>query len=77
MQNQILDKINSRTKPIGSLGKLERIALKVASIQGTLNPDFRNPAILVFASDHGIAEEGVSPYPKELTYNMVMNFNRR
>ena len=76
MQNQILDKINSRTKPIGSLGKLERIALKVATIQGTLNPVFRDPAILVFASDHGIAEEGVSPYPKELTYKMVMNFNR-
>lgn len=73
---EIQQKIDSRTKPVGSLGKLEGIAFKVAKIQQTLTPVLRNPAILVFAADHGIADEGVSPHPKEITWQMVMNFVR-
>ncbi|PYV40130.1 MAG: nicotinate-nucleotide--dimethylbenzimidazole phosphoribosyltransferase, partial [Acidobacteria bacterium] len=62
------------TKPPGSLGRLEEIANRCAAIQRTLKPTVRSPRILIFAADHGVCEEGVSPYPQAVTGQMVANF---
>jgi len=62
------------TKPPGSLGRLEGIAERLCAIQSTLKPDVSRRRIVVFAADHGVASEGVSPYPSEVTAQMVANF---
>lgn len=68
------ERLDNLTKPLCSLGKLEEVAKRLAAIKGKLNPSLRRKVIFVFAGDHGIAEEGVSAYPQEVTYQMVHNF---
>jgi nicotinate-nucleotide--dimethylbenzimidazole phosphoribosyltransferase len=66
--------IDTRTKPPGSLGRLEVLARQLGMIQRTTRPTVERPAMIVFAGDHGIANEGVSPYPQAVTAQMVANF---
>ena len=70
----IVDKINNLTKPKGSLGRLEEIAMQIALIQQTLTPALHKPQNIIFAADHGIVDEGVSLSPKEVTRQQLSNF---
>jgi nicotinate-nucleotide--dimethylbenzimidazole phosphoribosyltransferase len=66
--------LNNLTKPQGSLGKLESIAIQLAGITGQVIPDMSRKAVIVMAGDHGVCEEGVSAFPAEVTPQMVLNF---
>jgi nicotinate-nucleotide--dimethylbenzimidazole phosphoribosyltransferase len=74
LESQARHKVNFKTKPLGSLGILEDIAIRMALIQNSLNPVIHRKAMFVFAGDHGVAMEGVSAYPPEVTSQMVLNF---
>ena len=67
-------KIARKTKPLGSLGVLENVAVRLAALQRTLEPKLSCKRICVYAGTHGITAEGVSAYPSEVTRQMVLNF---
>ena len=67
-------RLNSLTKPPGSLGRLENIAVQAAGITGELAADYSKRAVIVMAGDHGVCDEGVSAFPAEVTPQMVLNF---
>lgn len=66
-------RLDSLTKPPGSLGRLEDIAQRYVAIREDLNPSVKRKVIFTFAGDHGVVEEGVSAYPGEVTVQMVLN----
>lgn len=74
LKQSLQTKIDTKTKPLGALGKLENLAMQIGLVQQTLTPQLSRPAVLVFAGDHGIVAAGVSPYPQAVTYQMVLNF---
>jgi len=74
LETRIRRRLDSLTKPQGSLGRLEELALQVGLIQGTDMPAIGRKAMLLFCADHGVVEEGVSPFPQEVTAQMVANF---
>lgn len=74
MGKQVSNYINTLTKPVGSLGRLEELAISLAEMKNEAFPTVSPAGVLVFAADHGITDEGVSAYPKAVTEQMVRNF---
>ncbi|MCG0276622.1 MAG: nicotinate-nucleotide--dimethylbenzimidazole phosphoribosyltransferase [Thermosediminibacteraceae bacterium] len=68
------ERLDNLTKPKGSLGVLEDLAVKIAGIRGKIFNEFKKKIVVVMAGDHGVVEEGVSAYPQEVTPQMVLNF---
>lgn len=66
--------LDRKTKPRGSLGRLEQLAVRLAAIRGAAVPPPLRPVVVVAAADHGVVAEGVSAYPQEVTGQMLANF---
>ena len=73
-ENAAQERLDALTKPQGSLGKLEELARRIAVIQGKVPPRLGRKLLFVFAADHGVTQEGVSAYPKDVTAQMTYNF---
>jgi nicotinate-nucleotide--dimethylbenzimidazole phosphoribosyltransferase len=71
---QAQERLDNLTKPQGSLGRLEEFAKQLVAIAESQMPDLDKKVVFTFAGDHGVADEGVSAFPKEVTPQMVMNF---
>lgn len=74
LQNKLQYLIDHKTKPLGALGALEKLALQAGMVFNSTRPRLNKPHLVVFAADHGIAQHGVSAYPPEVTSQMVINF---
>lgn len=74
MAEKTQKRLDDLTKPQGSLGRLEELAKQVVRITGNDVPSLKNKVIFIMAGDHGIAKEGVSAFPQEVTLQMVYNF---
>jgi nicotinate-nucleotide--dimethylbenzimidazole phosphoribosyltransferase len=71
-----LSRQDQLTKPHGALGRLEALSIQIAGITRNARPRFKQPTIITMAGDHGVARQGVSAYPSEVTPQMVLNFLR-
>jgi nicotinate-nucleotide--dimethylbenzimidazole phosphoribosyltransferase len=67
-------KLNNKTKPLGSLGRLEQLALQLGEILGSASPTLEKPQMVVFAADHGLTAQGISAFPSDVSWQMVENF---
>lgn len=74
VQSQALAHQNRLTKPTGSLGQMERIAIRLAGMQGRVRPSICRPYVAIFAGDHGVMAEQISAYPQAVTGQMLRNF---
>lgn len=74
LQQQLQQILDNKTKPQGSLGRLETLAIQIGMIQGVMTPNIDQPQIRVFAADHGLTKHGTSAYPSSVTAQMVVNF---
>lgn len=74
LAQRLQDLLDNKTKPIGSLGRLETLAKRIGLVLGTDAPVLHEPQLVVFAADHGLATRGVSAYPSDVTWQMVENF---
>ncbi|MCB1154405.1 nicotinate-nucleotide--dimethylbenzimidazole phosphoribosyltransferase, partial [bacterium] len=73
LRTAVQERLDDLTKPRGSLGRLEELAMRVALIQGTTDPRVKGKRVVTFAGDHGVAAQGVSAYPQAVTPQMVHN----
>jgi nicotinate-nucleotide--dimethylbenzimidazole phosphoribosyltransferase len=74
LERELRREMSRKTMPAGALGDVQELAIRIGLILGTARPEIQAPAVLVFAADHGIAAEGVSAYPQEVTGQMLRNF---
>jgi nicotinate-nucleotide--dimethylbenzimidazole phosphoribosyltransferase len=74
--DRVQKRLDSQTKPQGSLGRLETFCIQLAQVQGTDSPSYGKKIIFILAADHGVVEEGVSAYSQSVTAQMVANFLR-
>jgi nicotinate-nucleotide--dimethylbenzimidazole phosphoribosyltransferase len=74
LEAALQQRLDQKTKPLGSLGRLETLAIRLGAILGQPLPRLEQPQLLVFAADHGLARQGVSAYPSDVTWQMVENF---
>ena len=73
-RKEAADRQKILTKPTGSMGRLEDLSVDIAGMTGIVAPELKKRSVFLMAADHGITREGVSPYPAEVTPQMVMNF---
>ena len=73
LRRTLQDRLDQKTKPVGSLGRLEALAVQLGGILGTAEPRLEQPQLVVFAADHGLVAQGVSAYPSDVTWQMVEN----